>query len=99
MIHKWQWSKGTFGTSNDKRLDGNDFFGYTANDEMYIDDYNIVHTPYTSKISSTPAGGNWNSDSTWVGNNVPNQNAVVEIVSGATVYLQITVPIEIETPW
>ena len=29
------------------RLDGTDFFGYTANDEMYIDDYNIVHTPYT----------------------------------------------------
>ena len=87
MIHKWQWSKGTFGTSNDKRLDGNDFFGSTTNDEMYIDDYNIVYIPYTSKVSSTPAGGNWNSNSTWVGNNVPNQNAVVEIVSGATVNL------------
>ena len=87
MIHKWQWSKGTFGTSNDKRLDGNDFFGSTTNDEMYIDDYNIVYIPYTSIVSSTPTGGNWNSNNTWVGNNVPNQNTVVEIVSGATVTL------------
>jgi hypothetical protein len=87
MIHKWQWSKGTFGTSNDKRLDGNDFFGSTTNDEMYIDDYNIVYIPYTSIVSSTPTGGNWNSNNTWVGNNIPNQNAVVEIVSGATVTL------------
>jgi hypothetical protein len=92
-IHTWQWTKGTFGSPTIvKQLDGNDFFGYTVNDEMYIDDYNIVHTPYTSKISSTPAGGNWNSDSTWVGNNVPNQNAVVEIVSGATVYLSNNIP-------
>ena len=87
MIHKWQWSKGTFGTSNDKRLDGNDFFGSTTNDEMYIDDYNIVYIPYTSIVSSTPTGGNWNSNNTWVGNNIPNQNTVVEIVSGATVTL------------
>lgn len=87
MIHKWQWSKGTFGTSNDKRLDGNDFFGSTTNDEMYIDDYNIVYIPYTSIVSSTPTGGNWNSNNTWVGNNIPNQNAVVEIVRGATVTL------------
>lgn len=87
MIHKWQWSKGTFGTSNDKRLDGNDFFGSTSNDEMYIDDYNIVYIPYTSIVSSTPTGGNWNSNNTWVGNNVPNQNTVVEIVRGATVTL------------
>jgi hypothetical protein len=87
-IHTWQWTKGTFGSPTiAKQLDGNDFFGYTVNDEMYIDDYNILHTPYTTKVSSTPAGGNWNSNSTWVGNNVPNQNAVVEIVSGATVTL------------
>lgn len=25
LIHKWKWSTGTFGSSNDKRLDGTDF--------------------------------------------------------------------------
>jgi hypothetical protein len=87
-IHSWQWTKGTFGTPTIvKQLDGNDFFGATVNDEMYIDDYNIVHTPYTSKASSTSTGGNWNSGSTWATGNVPGVGTVVEIVSGATVTL------------
>ena len=84
-LHTWQWSKGTFGTSNDKRLDGTDFFGYTANDEMYIDDYNIVQMTSSNKIISTSTGGNWSSRSTWVGNRIPGQNNSVEIVAGATV--------------
>ncbi len=88
FIHKWQWSKGTFGTSNDKRLDGSDFFGYTVNDEMYIDDYNIVRTnSVTNKISSTPTGGNWIDPATWVGAVVPAENRSVEIVAGSTVTL------------
>jgi hypothetical protein len=87
-IHSWQWTLGTFGSPLIAlQLDGTDFFGNTANNEMYVDDYNITHTTYTTKVTSTPTGGNWNSGSTWVGNNVPNQNAVVEIVSGATVNL------------
>ena len=44
FIYKWQWSKGALGGSNDKKLDGNDFFGAALTDEMYIDDYNIVRT-------------------------------------------------------
>ncbi len=86
-IHSWQWSKGTFGTSNDKRLDGTDFYGYSTSDEMYIDDYNITHIPYTTKISSTTTGGNWKDRSTWVGGKIPAQNQSVEIVNGATVTL------------
>ncbi|MCC6254709.1 MAG: T9SS type A sorting domain-containing protein [Ignavibacteriaceae bacterium] len=87
FIHKWQWSKGTFGTSNDKRLDGIDFFGAALTDEMYVDDYNIVQLPSTNKILSTTTGGNWSTGSTWIGGNVPNQNQSVEIVAGATVNL------------
>ena len=64
-----------------------DFYGYTVDDEMYIDNYNITHAPYTTKVSSTTIGGNWNSTSTWVGGAIPNQNVVVEIVSGSTVNL------------
>lgn len=54
---------------------------------MYIDDYNIVHTPYTAKVSSTTIGGQWNSASTWLNGNVPVENQTVEIVAGATVTL------------
>ncbi len=86
-IYSWQWTLGTFGTTISKQLDGTDFYGYTTEDEMYIDDYTIVHTIYTNKIVSAPAGGNWNSSSTWVGNAVPGQNRAVEIVNGATVTL------------
>ena len=86
-IYSWTWSRGTFGTTIAKQLDGTDFYGYSSNDEMYIDNYNITHTPYTTKVSSTPTGGNWNSGSTWVGNNVPSQTTVAEIVSGSTVTL------------
>ncbi|MFZ1517601.1 MAG: T9SS type A sorting domain-containing protein [Ignavibacteriaceae bacterium] len=88
LIRRWQWSKGTFGSSNDKRLDGNDFFGYAATDEMYIDNYNIIQIPSaTNKIISTALGGNWNDGNTWVGGSVPENNRVVEIVAGATVTL------------
>ncbi len=87
-IHSWQWTLGTFGTTIAKQLDGIDFYGYTADDEMYIDDFLIVHTAYTNKVISTPTGGNWNSRSTWVGGRVPNANTRdAEIVAGATVTL------------
>ena len=89
LIHSWIYSRGTFGSPTiAKQLDGTDFYGYSINDEMYIDDYCIVYTPMNSnKITSTPTGGNWSSGTTWVGGNVPAQNRDVEIVSGATVYL------------
>lgn len=90
LIRRWQWSKGTFGSSNDKRLDGNDFFGYVATDEMYIDDYNIIQITTGNNANifrSTLTGGDWNSPSTWVNNSIPGSNQEVEIVAGATVYL------------
>jgi hypothetical protein len=88
LIRKWQWSKGTFGTSNDKRLDGNDFFGYVATDEMYIDDYNIVQiSSSTDKIFSTFLGGNWDNGSTWTGGIIPSNDKVVEITQGSIVTL------------
>jgi hypothetical protein len=88
LIHSWQWSKGTFGSPTiPLQLDGTDFYGYSTNDQMYIDDYNIAHFTYSSKISSTPTGGNWTSSSTWVGGVVPDSNNPIEIVSTASVNL------------
>jgi hypothetical protein len=41
MIHEWQWTLGASGGGSALQLDANDFFGATANDQMFFDDYNI----------------------------------------------------------
>jgi hypothetical protein len=41
MLHSWQWTLGASGGGSQLRLDANDMFGATANDEMYVDDYHI----------------------------------------------------------
>jgi hypothetical protein len=41
MVHEWQWTLGASGGGSNLQLDGNDFFGATANDQMFFDDYNI----------------------------------------------------------
>ena len=87
LIHTWQWTLGAFGGTIPKQIDATDFYGNAATDEMYVDDYNIVHTQFTAKIVSTSTGGNWNVASTWVGNKVPVSSDVVEVVSGSTVTL------------
>jgi hypothetical protein len=42
MIYSWQYTLGTFGTPIPLQLDANNFFGATAVDEMYIDDYSVM---------------------------------------------------------
>jgi len=39
IIHTWQWTLGASGGTSPLQLDANDFFGSTADDEMYFDDY------------------------------------------------------------
>lgn len=41
MVHSWTWTAGSSGGGSPLRLDGNDLFGATANDEMYVDDYSV----------------------------------------------------------
>jgi len=89
LIHTWQWSLGSFGETIPKQIEATDFYGNAATDGMYIDDYSIVHTSFTTKIVSTATGGNWNSRSSWVGNRVPASGDLAEIVSGSTVTLII----------
>ncbi|GAB4290185.1 MAG: hypothetical protein Kow0098_08580 [Ignavibacteriaceae bacterium] len=45
MIHSWQWTLGASGGGSALQLDANDFFGATADDEMYFDDYYFGDTP------------------------------------------------------
>lgn len=47
MIYSWQYTLGTFGTPIPLQLDANNFFGATAADEMYVDDYSVTEVlPY-----------------------------------------------------
>jgi len=88
LIRRWRWTAGTFGSAIAKQLDGNDFYGYVATDNMFIDDYNIVQiSSAANKIISTTTGGNWNDGTTWVGGIVPPQDRVAEILTGAVVTL------------
>ena len=46
MIYSYQWSLGATGTGVNS-LEANDFFGATANDHFYIDDYTLATVPVT----------------------------------------------------
>ncbi|MFA7360209.1 MAG: T9SS type A sorting domain-containing protein [Candidatus Kapaibacterium sp.] len=39
LIHKWRWTAGASGTAVPKRIAASDFFGATATDEMYMDNF------------------------------------------------------------
>lgn len=40
-VATWVWTLGSIGAGGPQTLDANDFFGATANDVMYIDDYQL----------------------------------------------------------
>ncbi len=41
-IYNWAWSAGATGGGSQLQLAANDFFGATAQDQMYFDDYSII---------------------------------------------------------
>jgi hypothetical protein len=41
VVHEWQWTSGASGGTGPLRLDATDFFGVTASDEMYFDDFHF----------------------------------------------------------
>jgi hypothetical protein len=50
LIRQWQWTRGTFGTGSPLRLDANNFYGATANDSMYVDDYRFIQDTTTVSV-------------------------------------------------
>ena len=54
MVASWQWTRGNPG-SYSLRLDANNFFGATVNDEMYIDNYYFVDPPLTVPPLNAPS--------------------------------------------
>ena len=72
LVCSWQWSLGSLGTGCPLKLDANDFFGATANDEMYFDDYSFRPFTNTFQLSVNVTNG-WNMVSV-PGLNSPDQN-------------------------
>ncbi|MFA7360924.1 MAG: T9SS type A sorting domain-containing protein [Candidatus Kapaibacterium sp.] len=64
IVHKWKWTLGANGVAVPKKLGGNNFFGATATDEMYVDDYSYM------------PGANWITGITQNGNTVPTDYAL-----------------------
>jgi hypothetical protein len=58
LIHSWQWTAGSSGNGSQLRLDANDFFGATVNDEMYVDDFSFtrldVFTGIVNPVAEIP---------------------------------------------
>jgi hypothetical protein len=42
LIRSWRWTAGTFGAGCLRRMHANNFFGATATDSMYVDDYQFT---------------------------------------------------------
>jgi hypothetical protein len=73
LVHTWQWTVGASGGTGPLVLDAADFFGATADDEMYVDDYRLSDTPIPVELTSFTADVNNN------GNVVLNWSTATEI--------------------
>src|SRR5690606_37675296 len=72
FVHSWTYTTGTFGTAGSAplQIQANNFFGATANDEMYVDDYrvsDVIPVELTSFTASVNPSGhvvlNWSTAS------------------------------------
>jgi hypothetical protein len=59
LVKSWQWTLGASGAGSPLQLDANDFFGATAVDELYFDDYRFSDTAVPVELTSFT--GNVNS--------------------------------------
>ena len=68
-IYTWPWSAGATGAGSQLQLAANDFFGATAQDQMYFDDYSFVDlnvvpvelTSFTANVSGNNVNLKWNT--------------------------------------
>jgi hypothetical protein len=70
LIHTWAWTAGTSTGTGTLKLDASDFYGATANDAMYIDDYSVSEmlvpvelTSFTANASSGQVTLDWSTAS------------------------------------
>jgi hypothetical protein len=62
FVYSWPWTQGSSTGVGPLIIDANDFFGATANDEMYIDDYKVeaILLDWLTLDGSTASGGTVN---------------------------------------
>lgn len=53
LVRTWRWTAGSSGGGSPRRLAANDFFGATAWDQMYVDDYDFRPDTWTG-VDETP---------------------------------------------
>lgn len=58
LIHSWQWTLGDLGGGSPLQLDAIDFYGATANDDYYIDDFWFHTSPIPVELTSFTASVN-----------------------------------------
>ena len=63
LVHTWTYTTGTFGTpgSAPLQIQANNFYGATANDQMYVDDYrvsDVIPVELTSFTANVNPSGN-----------------------------------------
>jgi hypothetical protein len=94
QIATWQWTLGANGAGSPLQLDANDFFGATATDEMYMDNYYfsdvmpaiipVELTSFTANVNNGVVELNWETAT-----EVNNQGFEVERRTEATEYRTI----------
>lgn len=55
LVHTWQYSLGAFGAGSPLKIEANNFYGATANDEMYVDNYRVSDIPIPVELTSFTA--------------------------------------------
>ena len=70
VIRTWRWTAGGFGAGGPKVLAANNFFGATANDQMYMDNY--CHDPDASWLTGVTQNGNTVPTEYALSQNYPN---------------------------
>jgi len=58
LVNSWTWTLGASGGTGPLVIAANDFFGATANDEMYFDNYYFGDTPVPVELTSFTAISN-----------------------------------------
>lgn len=88
----WQWTLGASGTGAPLTLDANDFFGATASDEFYFDDYTVTDltvvpvelTSFVANVKNNAVTLNWETAT-----EINNQGFEIQRRSESTEYTTI----------
>jgi hypothetical protein len=93
-IHTWTWSAGATGSGGQLQLAGSDFFGATAQDQMYIDDYTftdllVVSVEDTNEINDVNASLTYNLEQNYP--NPFNPNTLIKYSVAKAEFVNVSI--------